>query len=58
LKVSKFAGLVLALTLPVASAQAGQSVSLILNWTPAADHSFTSKLLDPGVKMDASKVSQ
>ena len=27
------------LALPVASAQAGQSVSLILNWTPAADHS-------------------
>ena len=24
---------------PIAPAQAGQSVSLILNWTPAADHS-------------------
>jgi NitT/TauT family transport system substrate-binding protein len=39
LQVSRFAGWVLALALPVASAQAGQSVSLILNWTPAADHS-------------------
>ena len=39
MQVSRFAGWVLALVLPVASAQAGQSVSLILNWTPAADHS-------------------
>ena len=39
MKISKFAGSILALALPIASAQAGQSVSLILNWTPAADHS-------------------
>ena len=39
LRITKFAGWILALALPVASAQAGQSVSLILNWTPAVDHS-------------------
>jgi NitT/TauT family transport system substrate-binding protein len=31
--------LTLALAVPAAPVQAGQSVSLILNWTPAADHS-------------------
>src|SRR6185312_12843952 len=35
----RIAGLLLALAVAVAPAQAGQSVSLILNWTPAADHS-------------------
>jgi NitT/TauT family transport system substrate-binding protein len=39
LKGLRFAGLLLALVAPIAPAQAGQSVSLILNWTPAADHS-------------------
>ena len=33
------ATLALALAAPAVSAQAGQSVSFILNWTPAADHS-------------------
>jgi NitT/TauT family transport system substrate-binding protein len=33
------ATLTLALAVPAAPVQAGQSVSLILNWTPAADHS-------------------
>ena len=39
LKSLRFAGLLLALAAPIAPVQAGQSVSLILNWTPAADHS-------------------
>ena len=39
MKSPRFAGLLFALAIPFASAQAGQSVSLILNWTPAADHS-------------------
>jgi len=39
LKGLKIAGLVLAFAAPVMPAHAGQSVSLILNWTPAADHS-------------------
>ena len=39
MKVSRLIGWAVALSLPIASAQAGQSVSLILNWTPAADHS-------------------
>ena len=39
MKTFKIAGLLLALSAPVAPAVAGQSVSLILNWTPAADHS-------------------
>jgi ABC-type nitrate/sulfonate/bicarbonate transport system substrate-binding protein len=39
MKVLRLIGLAFALVLPVASAQAGQSISLILNWTPAADHS-------------------
>lgn len=33
------AAFALALFAPVVSAQAGQNVSFILNWTPAADHS-------------------
>src|SRR4030088_887935 len=33
------AALALALLSPMVPAEAGQSVSLILNWTPAADHS-------------------
>ena len=37
--VPRLAGLLLALVAAIAPAQAGQSVSLILNWTPAADHS-------------------
>ena len=39
LKSLRFAALLLALAAPITPAQAGQSVSLILNWTPAADHS-------------------
>jgi NMT1/THI5 like len=39
LKSLGIAALVLALVVPALPAQAGQSVSLILNWTPAADHS-------------------
>ena len=39
MKGLKIAGLVLAFAAPVMPAHAGQSVSLILNWTPAADHS-------------------
>ena len=39
MKCWKIAGLVLALAVPAELAQAGQSVNLILNWTPAADHS-------------------
>ena len=39
MKGLKIAGLALALVVPAASAQAGQSINLILNWTPAADHS-------------------
>jgi NitT/TauT family transport system substrate-binding protein len=35
----KIAGLALALVVPATSVHAGQSVNLILNWTPAADHS-------------------
>src|ERR1700709_2051437 len=33
------AGLALALAAPAVPAHAGQSINLILNWTPAADHS-------------------
>jgi NitT/TauT family transport system substrate-binding protein len=39
LKRLKIAGFMLALAMPVTPAMAGQSVSLILNWTPGADHS-------------------
>jgi NitT/TauT family transport system substrate-binding protein len=39
LKSLRFAALLLALAAPITPARAGQSVSLILNWTPAADHS-------------------
>jgi ABC-type nitrate/sulfonate/bicarbonate transport system substrate-binding protein len=39
LKGLKITGLALALVVPVACAHAGQSINLILNWTPAADHS-------------------
>jgi NitT/TauT family transport system substrate-binding protein len=39
LKRFGIAGLILAFVVPMVPAQAGQSVSLILNWTPAADHS-------------------
>ena len=39
MKSLRFAALLLALAAPIIPAQAGQSVSLILNWTPAADHS-------------------
>src|SRR6266404_1925784 len=39
LKRLKIAGLVFALVAPAVSAHAGQTVNLILNWTPAADHS-------------------
>jgi NitT/TauT family transport system substrate-binding protein len=39
LRILKIAGLAAALVAPAVSAQAGQSVNLILNWTPAADHS-------------------
>ena len=35
----KVAGLALALLLPAASSSAAESVNLILNWTPTADHS-------------------
>jgi NitT/TauT family transport system substrate-binding protein len=39
LKLPGIAGLALALLAPAAPAHAGQSINLILNWTPAADHS-------------------
>lgn len=39
MKRFKFAGLLLAFAGACAPVQAGQSVSLILNWTPGADHS-------------------
>jgi NitT/TauT family transport system substrate-binding protein len=39
LKLLEIAGLAAALFAPAVSAQAGQNVNLILNWTPAADHS-------------------
>ncbi|MEA2278411.1 MAG: hypothetical protein QOC78_3371, partial [Solirubrobacteraceae bacterium] len=39
MKSLRLAGCLLALMSPIASAQAGQGISLILNWTPAADHS-------------------
>jgi NitT/TauT family transport system substrate-binding protein len=39
LKILKMTALVLALVAPAATAHAGESISLILNWTPAADHS-------------------
>ena len=38
MKSLRFAGLLLALAASAVPALAGQSVSLILNWTPAADH--------------------
>jgi len=38
LKTLKIAALVSALVEPVVAAHAGESISLILNWTPAADH--------------------
>ena len=39
MKTLKIAALVSALVAPVVAAHAGESISLILNWTPAADHS-------------------
>ncbi|MGH9697745.1 MAG: ABC transporter substrate-binding protein, partial [Bryobacteraceae bacterium] len=39
MKILKIAALVFALVAPVGTAHAGESVSLVLNWTPAADHS-------------------
>src|SRR5690349_8050508 len=39
LKTLKIAALVSALVAAVVAAHAGESISLILNWTPAADHS-------------------
>jgi NitT/TauT family transport system substrate-binding protein len=39
MKCLKIAGLVLALVAPCVAAGAAESVNLILNWTPAADHS-------------------
>ena len=39
MKILKIAALAAVLVAPAVSAQAGQSVNLILNWTPAADHS-------------------
>jgi len=39
LNILRGAVLALALAAPAVPAQAGQSVNLILNWTPAADHS-------------------
>jgi len=39
LRVLRIAGLAVGITISAGAAQAGQSVSLILNWTPAADHS-------------------
>src|SRR6202142_4715419 len=35
----RIAGLALALMAPCLAAEAGESVNLILNWTPTADHS-------------------
>jgi NitT/TauT family transport system substrate-binding protein len=35
----RFAGLALALLTPAAPSHGGQTINLILNWTPAADHS-------------------
>jgi len=39
LRVLKIAALAVGITISAGAAQAGQNVSLILNWTPAADHS-------------------
>ena len=39
MRVLRLATLAVGVTLSAGAAQAGQSVSLVLNWTPAADHS-------------------
>ena len=39
MKALRIAGLALALALPAAPCAAAESVNLILNWTPTADHS-------------------
>ena len=39
MKRLRIAGLALALTVPAVSSHAAESVNLILNWTPTADHS-------------------
>ena len=39
MRVLKIAALAVGITISAGAAQAGQNVSLILNWTPAADHS-------------------